>query len=90
MQLCTDYSDIFALKTDKLTVNNFYRQKLKLIDEKPVYIKNYRTPKIQKVEIKKQVEKMLHDNVIEPSASEYNSPALLVPKKSTDGQKAWR
>lgn len=90
LNLCLEYSDIFALKTDKITVNNFYKQKLKLWDNKPVYIKNYRTPKLQKDEINRQIGKMLENDIIEPSTSEYNSPVLLVPKKSQNGQKAWR
>lgn len=90
LTLCSEFSEIFALKTDKITVNNFYKQKLKLLDNNPVYIKNYRTPKLQKDEINRQIGKMLDNAIIEPSTSEYNSPVLLVPKKSLDGQKAWR
>lgn len=88
--LCREYSDVFALKTDRLSVNNFYTQNLKLCNNKPVYIKNYRTPRLLKEEIHKQVQEMLRNDIIEPSVSEYNSPVLLVPKKSTNGKKAWR
>ena len=42
MPLCLQYNDIFALKDDKMTVNNFYEQKLRLNDDSPVYNKNYR------------------------------------------------
>lgn len=91
-KLCTDFSDVFALDSDKVTVNNFYRQKLRLKDDTPVYIKNYRTAATQKTEINEQVKKMLKNKVIEPSISEYNSPILLVPKKSLPGNpdKRWR
>lgn len=88
--LCQEFSDIFSLENDSLTTNNFYRQKLRLTDNTPVYIKNYRTPYSQVNEINKQVEKMLKDEIIEPSQSEYNSPILLVPKKSNDAEKSWR
>lgn len=88
--LCKEYSDIFALSTDKLTTNNFYKQRLKLTDNNPVYIKNYRVPHIHKTEIKDQVNNMLENNIIEPSVAEYNSPILLVPKKEIRGKKAWR
>ena len=33
---------------------------------------------------------MLSRNIIEPSTSPYNSPIILVPKKSQDGSRKWR
>lgn len=41
-ELAMKYSDVFALKSDKMTVNNFYSQKLRINDHEPVYVKNYR------------------------------------------------
>lgn len=90
LSLCAEYSDIFALDTDQMTVNNFYEQKFRLTDSEPVYVKNYRLPHTQKSEIDTQVNKLLKNNLIEPSQSNYNSPLILVPKKSTDGSKRWR
>ena len=52
-------------------------------------IPNYKQNHSQGPEIKKQIEKMLQDDVIEHSVSYYNSPILLVPKKSSDENK-WR
>lgn len=92
LKLCSDYSDVFALKTDPCTFNNFYKQKLHLKDETPVYIKNYRLPHNHKPEIKKHIDKLIKDDIVEPSVSEYNSPILLVPKKSlpNSSEKKWR
>lgn len=90
LPLLSEYSDIFALASDKMTQNNFYEQKLRLSDVEPVYAKNYRLPKTQKNEINKQVQKLRENDLIEPSVSSYNSPLILVPKKSTDGIKKWR
>lgn len=84
LPLLNEFNDIFALSTDKMTQNNFYEQKLRLNDNTPVYIKNYRLPKSQKEEITKHVQKLQDNNLIEPSKSPYNSPLILVPKKSTD------
>jgi len=81
--VCTQYSDVFGLETESLSTNNFYKQKLRLKDEEPVYIKNYRSPHSQKDEIQGQVQKLIKDKVVVPSVSAYNSPLLLVPKKST-------
>lgn len=42
---------IFALSMDFLILNNFCKQKLKLMDDNSVYITNYRIPQAHKVEI---------------------------------------
>lgn len=89
-KLCLKYSDVFALKTDKMTVNNFYSQKLRINDHDPVYVKNYRLPQSHKEEIDKQVNKLLQDGLIEPSSSNFNSPLILVPKPTLGGEKRWR
>lgn len=88
--LCQEFDDIFHLPNDKATVNNFYTQTLTLKDNEQVYIKNYRLPQSQKNEIKAQVQKLLKNDLIELSTSNYNSPLILVPKKSTDGTRKWR
>lgn len=90
MPLCEEYADIFALENDKMTINNFYEQKLRLNDDSPVYMKNYRLPHSQKQEIDSQVKNLLKNDLIEPSQSNYNSPLILVPKKSIDGKKSFR
>lgn len=88
--LFREYDDIFAMEQDKMTINNFYEQKFNLLDGSPVYVKNYRLPETQKDEINRQVNKLIDNNLIEPSSSSYNSPIILVPKKSTDNTKKWR
>lgn len=88
--LCSEFVDIFALPNDTMTVNNFYEQKLRTKTDQPVYVKNYRLPQSQKEEINNQVAKLLSNNLIEPSVSSFNSPLILVPKKSNNGQRKWR
>lgn len=88
--LCTEFNDIFSLQNDTLTHNNFYEQNIQLNLQKPVYIKNYRTPETQKTEISTQVNKMLKEGIVKHSISPFNSPILLVPKKSTTDEKKWR
>lgn len=90
MNLCKEYTDIFTLEDDKMTTNNFYEQKIRITDDHPIYTKNYRLAHGQKEEINKQVNKLLDNNLIEPSLSPYNSPIILVPKKSTNNEKKWR
>lgn len=88
--LCYEYMPIFHDCKNKLTINNFYKQEIQLTDNIPVYVKNYRLPQSQKSEIKNQVNGLLKDNLIELSQSSYNSPLIVVPKKSSDGTKQYR
>lgn len=79
------YADTFALDDEPISCNNFYEQKLRLKDDEPVYIKNYRIPHTQKPEIKRQVDKLVTDELVEKSSSDSNSPLLLVSKKPLPG-----
>lgn len=90
LEMCMNYSDIFAMPDDKPSVNNFYKQKLTLKDDVPTFVKNYRLPQSQKSEINQQVKKLLANDLIEMSQGSYNSPLIVVPKKSQDGSKKWR
>lgn len=89
-KLIQSYADVFCLPNEALSTNNFYSQNINLSDNVPVYIPNYKTIHSQGDEIQKQISKMLKENVIEPSVSPYNSPILLVPKKSDNDTKKWR
>lgn len=89
-KLCENYSDIFYLSGDYLTVNNFYTQEIHPLDRTPIYRKNYRIPEAQKKEVDRQIAEMLKENIIEPSNSPYNNPIFLVPKKSNDSTPKWR
>lgn len=51
------------------------------IDQVPIYQRQYRLPHSQREEINRQLTKMNHEGIIEPSSSPWNSPMLLVPKK---------
>lgn len=82
LPLLNEFNGIFALPDDKMTQNNFYQQKLRLSENTPVYIKNYRLPHSQKEQITKQVQKLKDNDLIEPSKSPYNSPFILVPKNT--------
>lgn len=85
--LIQEYNDIFALGEDNLTTNNFYTQNIELTDSIPVYIPNYRNIQAHNEEIEFQINKMLNNKIIEHSVSAYNSPVLLVPKKSNSTDK---
>ena len=90
--LCAKFSDIFCLPGDKLTTTDIYQQKITLKPNvESVYVKPYRLPVFQKGEIKRQIDEMLKEGIIEPCSSEWSSPVLLVPKKmDSSGEKKWR
>lgn len=79
-RICRKYIDVFGTSEDSVGVNNFYKQKTRLTNESPVYIKNYRTPYSDKNEIDRQINKLIDDDILETSFAEYNNPILLVPK----------
>lgn len=89
LKLCEEFSDIFLLEGEPVTVNNFYKQELILKDKQAVYVKQYKLPAALKSEVNRQVNKYIEDDIIEPANSPYNNPILLVPKKS-DKEKKWR
>jgi len=91
IKLCREFNDIFFLPGDTLTMTNagFHHIPLKT-DSQPVNVKSYRLPYSAKMEINSQVEKMFKDGIVENSKSPFNSPLLVVPKKSNDETKRWR
>ncbi|XP_055388215.1 metacaspase-2-like [Condylostylus longicornis] len=54
---------------------------LRITDNNPVYIKNFRLTFTQKVEINKQTENLVKNELIKTSQSNFNSQITLVPKK---------
>lgn len=82
-KICAKYSDVFQLPNDRLATTNIYKQKIHVKPgASPAYVKPYRLPHAQKTEIHKQIEKMLHDGVIEEAKSAWSAPLLIVPKKA--------
>lgn len=81
-KLANEFVDIFALAEDPVTTTNVYEQKLRFKYNQPVYSRNYRAPHSHQQIITGKINKMLSDKIIEPAVSPFNSPVLLVPKKS--------
>lgn len=90
LPLIEEYSDVFALSDEKLSTNNFYKAKIRVKDDDPVYRKGYRLPETHKPIIRQKIDEMLKDDIIEETFSPYNSPILLVPKKSMNGKPEFR
>ena len=57
-----------------------YEHRIELDDHTPTYRRPYRLPFAHREIVKKEVDRMLAANIIEPSVSPYNSPIILVKK----------
>ncbi|CAK1581080.1 unnamed protein product [Parnassius mnemosyne] len=80
-KLCREY----------LTFTNEVKHEIRTKNEDPINIKAHRLPPLQTEEIKRQVEKMLKDNIIQESFSPWSAPVHVVPKKlDASGIKKWR
>lgn len=91
-QICIDFNHVFYLDGDNLTATDALKHNIPTkIDASPINVKSYRYPQIHKEEVDKQINKMLEQNIIEPSTSPWNSPVWVVPKKvDASGERKWR
>ena len=91
LSILGDYLFQFHLPGDKLGSTNLVSHEIVMTDKKPINQRQYRNPEILKGEIKKQVELLLQNGIVQPSNSPYNSPLWIVPKKpDAQGNKKWR
>lgn len=81
--IISSFSDIFHLEGELLQPTDILYVSIPLKpDTNPVNIRQYRLSPPQQMEIKKQVNELLANNIIRHSRSEWSAPVLLVPKKS--------
>lgn len=91
IEICHEYNNIFYLEGDKLSYTNAIMHEIPMTSCSPVNTKTYRYPEVHKEEVNKQINKMLEDEIIQPSTSPWNSPVWVVPKKpDASGKKKWR
>ena len=69
-----EYPYQFHLPGDKLKSTNVLKHNICTTDDEPVFTRQYRYPQVHKEEIKRQVQDLLENDIIQPSASPYNSP----------------
>lgn len=90
-QLVKEYHDVFYLEGDGLTLaKNGEHRIFTTPGMNPINTKQYKIPLAQRDIIQKKIEEMLQKGIIEPSKSLWNSPLLLVPKKSQTDEKEYR
>lgn len=89
--LITEFHDIFHIDGDGLSfAKNGEHRIFTKPGINPVNTKQYRIPHSQKEIVQTKIREMLEDDIIEPSTSLWNSPLLLVPKKSANDRKEYR
>ncbi|KAJ8045567.1 hypothetical protein HOLleu_08601 [Holothuria leucospilota] len=76
-KLLQSYSDVFCNRPGRTSlVKHTIRT-----DEPPIHQRAYRTSPKMKVEVQKQVQQLLEDDIIEESQSPWSSPIVMVKKK---------
>jgi len=75
------YPDVFRLKTDPPGCIKSIEVSVQLTTCNPIYVRQYPLPACDMEEVEKQVSSFLKHRIISPTASPYNSPLLVVPKK---------
>ena len=91
LEIVKEFPYQFYLPSDQLNSTTKIQHKIVTTDEIPINTKQYRFPLVHKEQIKKQIDSLLENKIIQPSASPYNSPVWVVPKKpGPDGKPRWR
>lgn len=89
--LVDKFNSIFKLKTDKLGACTLMKCRVPLKDESRVSnVKQYKMPKSHEDEAEKIVQGWLREGIAEISISPFNSPIIVVPKKTLQGEKRFR
>ena len=89
--LLEKYRDIFLLPGDKLGFTTVVQHEIPLKDDTLIHSKQYRHAPIHREVIRKDIEKKLKDNIIEPLNSPMSSPVIIVPKRNdAQGKIQWR
>lgn len=90
-ELVKEYHDVFYLEGDGLTFAKCGEHKIFTTPGiNPVNTRQYRIPLWQRDIINNKIDDLLEKGIIEPSKSLWNSPLLLVPKKSETDEKEYR
>ncbi|UYV68405.1 hypothetical protein LAZ67_5004222 [Cordylochernes scorpioides] len=80
-QLLYSFKDIFSINKFNVLPLNITPVKLKIISDKVISLRPYRTPYAYQKEIQDQISQLLKHDIITPSSSPYSSPVTLVRKR---------
>ena len=82
IKLIMEFSDIIAKDKDDTGRTNITQHRINTGDAMPIAQNAYRCPPIEHNFIKEEVQQMLKNGLIQPSASPWKSPVVLVKKKN--------
>jgi len=82
--LLVKYGNRFALAGEPLSRAHLMNFKIDTGSNDPVKTKFYRIEHATRTKMRRILDEMLADNVIEPTTSEWSSPLFLVPKKNCE------
>lgn len=91
-KLCKKYNKAFSIEGDRFEHTDVIRHHIQLKPgTQPIFTRQYRIPESQKEEVQRQIDEMESKGIIEKSNSPWNSPLLLVPKKTDEtGERKFR
>ena len=78
--LLLEYRDCFVMDGDDLGLCNKVIHRVETTTDEPIVTQPYRVPQALEAEVKVLIQKMLDQNLIRKSNSEYSSPVVLVEK----------
>jgi len=87
IQLLNEYKNIFSQSKWDLGEVDVEPIEIKLTDDTPVNLRNFKLSLSEIKEIEKQTKELLEAGIIEHSLSPYSSPIFLVPKGQPQGTK---
>ena len=82
--LLYEFKDVFCTKHEELPISNLPPYHIKLRDTTPVRQKPYPMSTQAENMLEQYVDRQLAAGIVEPSDSPFNSPAILVRKRSYD------
>ena len=89
--LITEFSDCFHLEGEELGATNIIHGRIPTCDDIPVVARPYRFPYNLREEMEKIITKLILNGTLEPSDSNYSSPAFLREKTpDSKGRKRYR
>ncbi len=88
--LLEEFDDIFSKHSRDYGRTDLISHKINLTESEPPKSRLYRVPPKQREVMRQKVDELVEDDLIEPSDSNFASPALLVRKKTPDNSVQYR